>query len=117
MRFLNRNKLAKQNRVSGTPAFMKVYNSLPAASPLKKSIDVALDKLKQDPLAGDKIQKNLWPRKYVREHKIDNLFRYHLVEGHRLIYTIVGEKKTITSVILEALDHGEYDERFGYETS
>lgn len=96
---------------------MKVYNSLSAASPLKKSIDAALDQLKENPVAGDKIQKNLWPKKYVKEHKINNLFRYPLVEGYRLIYTIVSDKKTVFSVILEALDHGEYDERFSYKTS
>jgi mRNA-degrading endonuclease RelE of RelBE toxin-antitoxin system len=76
---------------------MKVYNSLSAPSPLKKSIDAALDKLKENPLSGDKIQKKLWPKKYMKEHEINNLFRYPLVDGYRLIYTIVGDKKTVTS--------------------
>jgi len=73
--------------------------------------------LNENPLAGNKIQKNLWPKKYVKEHKINNLFRYPLVKGYRLTYTIVSDKKTTTSVILEALNHDDYDELFGYRTS
>lgn len=114
---LTRKGLPKQNHVSGTDDFLKVYDSLSNASPLRKSIDTALDKLKEDPLAGNKVQKGLWPPKYVKKYKINNLFRYPLVEGFRLTYTIVSDKKTTTSVILEALDHDEYDKLFGYKTS
>jgi hypothetical protein len=90
---------------------------LPKKDLLRKSIDAALDTLKDNPLAGDKVQKSLWPKKYVKQYKINNLFRYPLAEGYRLTYTIVSDKESTTSVILEALDHEEYDERFGYKTS
>lgn len=76
-----------------------------------------MDRLKENPLSGNKIQKHLWPKKYVKKYRITNLFRYPLVEGYRLTYTIVSDEKTTTSVVLEALDHGSYDELFGYRTS
>lgn len=86
-------------------------------SQLKKDIDKAMDELKINPLIGNKIEKDLWPEEYVKTHKINNLFRYPLRDGYRLTYTLVSDKKYTTSIILDALDHGEYDELFGYDTS
>lgn len=103
--------------VRGIPEFVEACASLGQNSVLKKSIDAALDKLKEDPLAGDRIQKKLWPKKYVKAYSINNLFRYGLAEGYRLTYTIIADGKIITCVVLEALDHGSYDDLFGYHTS
>jgi hypothetical protein len=113
----NPKSLAKKILVQGTNEFLRTYDSLSIDNPVRKSIDYALDRLKENLLAGDKIQKNLWPKKYIKEHKINNLFRYGLVEGYRLTYAILSDNKTTTSVILEALDHDSYDDRFGYQTS
>ena len=103
--------------VNGSKEFMKLYNSLDSKSPLKRDVDNAIDTLKRNPLSGEKIQKQLWPEKYVKRHQVNNLFRYRLAGGYRLIYTIVAKSNNTTSVILDALDHGEYDNVFGYDTS
>lgn len=97
---------------------MKFYRSLEPINELKKNIDEAMDELKINPLKGDKIEKHLWPKQYKKKYAINNLFRYPLRKGYRLIYTLVSDDKTsITSIILAAVDHGAYDKLFGYDTS
>ncbi len=103
--------------VEGSSDFLKSYESLGSESQLKRSIDLAIDELKLDPTKGDRIKRDLWPRKYIQKYEINNLFRYPLSNGYRLLYTIVGRSDDIVSVILDALDHTGYDRWFGYNTS
>lgn len=105
--------LAKEIGVSGAPDFMKYYSNL-TNQPLKKHIDNAMDVLKSKPNAGNSIQRNRWPEKYIIEHDITNLFRYQLPDGYRLIYTIMSESNKITCLLLEVFNHTEYAKRFGY---
>jgi mRNA-degrading endonuclease RelE of RelBE toxin-antitoxin system len=107
----------KEFFVEGSKDFMKVYESLPRTSQLKKDIDNAISELKKDPLKGERIQQQLWPKEYVKKYGINNLFRYRLGGGYRLTYTIVGRPNGTTSVILDALTHKDYDKLFGYSTS
>lgn len=109
--------MAKKFFVDGTEDFMKVFNSLDPKGRLKQNIDKAIDELKLNPAAGDRIEKRLWPKKYIRKYRINNLFRYPLVDGWRLICTIVSDDRGIVLVILDALDHTAYDRLFGYHTS
>lgn len=80
-------------------------------------LDEAMDMLKQNPMIGDRIEKKLWPKKYIRKYGINNLLRYPLGRDFRMIYTVLGDSKEIACVILDVLDHKEYDKLFGYATS
>ncbi len=114
IRWLSKKKIS----VRGSKDFMKFYSGMKENDRRKRHIDEALDLLKSNPCSGDKIEKRLWPKKYVKEHCIYNLFRYHLPEGYRLTYTIASESSDeIVCMILEVLSHPEYENRFGYKTS
>ncbi len=77
----------------------------------------AFDELKENPFAGIKIPGGLWPKIYVQRYGIDNLRKYDLPNGWRLIYTLRGNSVEIVSVILEWFSsHKEYEKRFGYKT-
>jgi hypothetical protein len=113
-----RTHLAKKNIiVSGTREFEKFFESLTTNNPLKQHIEGAIDSLKEDPVIGNKIEKRLWPKKYIKKHGINNLFRYPLGINYRMIYTILSDSSQINCVILEVLDHKGYDKLFGYKTS
>lgn len=103
----------KHIQVSGAPDFMKFYERL-TNQQLKKQIDTAMDLLKSKPDAGNSIERNRWPSKYIHEHDITNLFRYQLPDGYRLIYTIMSQGNEIICVLLEVFNHKEYEQRFGY---
>lgn len=106
--------MGKKNvQVNGSPDFMKFYTSLPPNHELKKHIDDAMDLLKLDLFRGNKIEKKLWPKRYIDEHGINNLFRYQLPKGYRMLYTIVSTDETIC-LLIEVLTHKEYDKLFGY---
>jgi len=65
--------------------------------------------------SGQRIQKRLWPRFYVKKFGINNLWRFRLDRLWRLIYSIDKSDSGITILILEVLNHTEYNRRFGYQ--
>jgi len=77
-------------------------------------IDRATDDLKKSPTCGIKISRDRWPKGYIKEYGIDNLWKYDLPNAWRLIYTIAGDEVKILNVILEWMNHTKYERRFGY---
>ena len=81
---------------------------------LYEFISRAIEDLKSNPLCGIKIPKDLWPKEYVKNYQITNLWKYNLPNAQRLIYTIETDEVKIMNFILEWLDHKNYERRFGY---
>ncbi len=81
---------------------------------LYEFINRAMKEIKINPLCGIKIPKRLWPRIYILENNITNLWKYNLPDGWRLIYTIKENEVMILNVILEWFNHKDYERRFGY---
>ncbi len=81
---------------------------------LASEIEAAIDNLKRDPFCGIAIRRSLWPVEYVRGFNIDNLRKYNMAKGWRLMYTISGNQVEIVSILLEWLDHKDYERRFKY---
>ena len=81
---------------------------------LKKFVDRALDDLKKNPTCGTKIPRKLWPKDYIKEYQITNLWKYDLPNAWRLIYTILEDKVMILNVILEWFSHTDYERKFRY---
>lgn len=77
-------------------------------------IERAMSDLKKEPGCGIKLPKRLWPKEYITKFNIDNLMKYDLPNGWRLIYTVKTNEVMILNVILEWFDHKEYERRFGY---
>lgn len=97
--------------VSASSAYDKSFNELDNF--VKEKIKEAIEFLRKDTNLGDKIQKNLWPKRYRQKYHIDNLWRYN-VGSHRLIYTIITEYYVKTYALLDVLPHPEYEKLFHY---
>lgn len=95
-------------------AFNKLKNGKGDEQELYKHILRAINKLEQDPFIGERVQKHLISEFYIQKYDINNLRKFNLTSSWRMIYTIVGEKLLIISVILEWLNHKEYERRFKY---
>lgn len=68
-----------------------------------------------DPLVGDRIRRELWPKRF---RALPNLFRLELPGAHRGLYSILtypGQTREIRIVWLG--NHQQYDRLFGYATS
>ena len=83
---------------------------------LATEIDEAMAQLKENPLRGIKIERRLWPKEYIVKYGTDNLRKYDLRNGWRLLYTLSGNQIEIVAILLEWLDHKGYERRFGYKS-
>ncbi len=84
---------------------------------IAESLDNLIAELKQNPLCGTKIPRRLWPKEYLWKYCINNLFKYDLPDGWRVMYTLVGNETEVSSVLLEWFTHKDYEKRFGYKTN
>lgn len=74
----------------------------------------AFNDIEKDLNSCTKIPKYLWPKAYKQKHKIDNLWKYDLPNGYRLIFTLENQEIIILAIILEWFSHKEYERRFKY---
>jgi hypothetical protein len=104
----------KPSCVKAVKVVADFVSSLDSGSYLRQIIDKALDVLKENIFAGQLIEKRKFPRIYVQRYGITNLYKYNLDRSTRLTYTIVGDASGLAVVVLEILNHKEYEKRFGY---
>ena len=81
---------------------------------LIKWIKNAFIKIEQDAFCGIQLQKRLIPNYYIEKYKVTNLWKFNLPDGWRLIYSVVNDKVIIISLILEWLEHKDYERKFKY---
>jgi hypothetical protein len=77
-------------------------------------IKQAIENIRKNHMIGIAIPKRLIPREYVRKYGINNLWKYDLPRGWRLLYTVQGSSVSIVSIIIEWMDHKNYERRFKY---
>jgi len=75
----------------------------------------AFKNLEENAFCGIQIPKRLIPKEYEKRFGlITNLWKYNLPDAWRLIYTIKNDKINVLSIILDWMDHKEYERRFRY---
>ena len=81
---------------------------------LLRSINRAKDLLKQNPFAGNQVQKRQIPPKYILKYDVNNIWRIELADRQRMVYTITGNQIEIITFVVDIFDHKSYDKVFGY---
>jgi len=82
---------------------------------LFNQLNKAFENIEENAFCGIQIPKRLIPKEYEKKFgKLTNLWKYNLPDAWRLIYTIKNNQIDILSIILEWLDHKEYERRFNY---
>ncbi|MBU0470096.1 MAG: hypothetical protein KKA62_04340 [Nanoarchaeota archaeon] len=93
----------------------KDFNSLKDDDPIKKAMIRAIHDLRENAFFGIQIPKRLIPKEYIKKYEINNLWKYDLPRGWRLLYTIAPNNEVeLISAILEWFDHKNYERRFKY---
>ena len=93
----------------------KDFYALKEDDPLRKAITKAITDLRDNAFAGIQVPKRLFPKEYIRKYGINNLWKYDLPKGWRLLYTIAPDNEVeLISAILEWFPHKEYERRMGY---
>mgnify|MGYP001235878813 CR=1 FL=1 len=93
----------------------KNFNKLAENDPIRKGIVRAIQDLKENAFYGIQIRKRLFPTEYVKKYGINNLWKYDLPKGWRLLYTVTPENEVeLISAILEWFNHKNYERKFKY---
>ena len=95
-------------------AYEKLKESKVEDRILYKWISRAIDDLEINAFCGIQIPKKIIPKVYIDKYKIDNLWKYDLPKGWRLLYSVANGEILIVSIIIEWMDHKEYERRFKY---
>ena len=91
-----------------------VFNKLDNADTIKKALIRAIENIRQDPRAGRNVIKKLIPKKLIRKYGVDNLRIYNLPSAWRMLYTITASEIEIISVILDWMNHKDYEKLFKF---
>ena len=81
---------------------------------LLNSIKQKIEFLKDNPEYGLHIPKDRIPKEYIIKYDVNNLWKANLSDGWRMIYTIRGSAVEIISLILDIMNHRDYEKKFGY---
>ncbi len=81
---------------------------------LFKEIDNALKVIKQNVFFGRNVRKKLIPKELVQKYNIDNLWIYNLRKDWRLLYTITNDEIEVLAVVLDWMDHKDYEKLFKF---
>jgi len=93
----------------------KNFNKLKETDEIKIYLKRAIKDIMQNAYCGRPLPKRLFPKEYIQKYKINNLWKYDLPDGWRLLYTITTPNKVeILAIILEWFNHKEYERRFNY---
>ena len=96
-------------------AFLDLENGKFHDTQLKKWLERAFGDLESNAFCGIQIPKRLIPKEYVVKFgDLDNLWKYNLPNAWRLIYTVKKDEIVVLSIVLEWMNHKEYEKRFGY---
>ena len=93
-------------------AFDKLKNS--AEKRLYDNLIRAFDDIEKNPTAFIHIKQKMIPKEYINKYGIDNIWKYDLPNGWRLLYSLGKNEIEIIAIILEWLDHKNYEKRFKY---
>jgi len=94
--------------------FEKLKDSKTEDKMLYTWINRAIDDLEENAFCGIQISKKLIPKVYIQKYGIDNLWKYDFPKGWRLLYAVAKDEVIVVSIILEWMDHKNYERRFGY---
>jgi len=84
---------------------------------LFNSIKQKINLLRNNPNYGIHIPKNKIPKEYIKNYDVNNLWKVNLSGAWRMIYTIRGSEIDIISLILDIMNHKDYEKKFKYKKS
>ena len=74
----------------------------------------AIKDIEEHAFCGIQIPKKLIPKQYLKKYNIRNLWKYNLPDAWRLMYSIEANEIIVISVVLEWMDHKQYERKFKY---
>lgn len=93
----------------------KAFNSLKRDDPIRKSLTRAIKDLRENAFSGIQVPKRLIPKSYIQKYGLNNLWKYDLPQGWRLLYTVTADNEVeLISAILDWFNHKDYEKKMHY---
>ena len=92
----------------------KSFNELDELGPIKKALVRAIETLKEDAFSGRNVKKSIIPKSLIQKYELNNLWIYNLPDGWRMLYVLTSEEIQIIAVILDWMDHKDYERLFKF---
>ncbi|MFA4960239.1 MAG: hypothetical protein WC548_01100 [Candidatus Pacearchaeota archaeon] len=89
----------------------KAFESLKDSDPVKKGLKKAIREISENAFCGRNVKKSLIPAAYSY---FENLWIYNLPSAWRLIYSLAPSKVEIIAVVLDWMDHKDYERLFNF---
>ena len=101
------------------PKFVEFLKTLQENSDLRKMVRDMEDVLLENTFAGERVKKSLTPKYYVEEYDLNPrspvLYVYDHPRYYRSCYTVGPfEDLGVCPIILDIMDHNEYNRKFGF---
>ena len=74
----------------------------------------AFKDIEKNAFCGIQIPTRLIPKVYSKNYHIKNLWKYNLPDAWRLLYSIENNRILVVSIVLEWMNHKDYERRFKY---
>ncbi|MBU2633629.1 MAG: type II toxin-antitoxin system RelE/ParE family toxin [Nanoarchaeota archaeon] len=95
-------------------AFEELQKGKGEEKKLYEWLERAFKDIEENAFCGIQVPKKIIPREYIQKYKIHNLWKYNLPNSWRLLYSIENQDIIVVSIILEWMNHKDYERRFGY---
>ncbi len=96
-------------------AFDKLLEGKTEDKQLFEFLNRAFKDIEENAFCGIRISKKLIPKEYKKKYGVDNLWKYNLPNAWRLLYSVAKEEVIVVSIVLEWMDHKNYERKFGYK--
>jgi mRNA-degrading endonuclease RelE of RelBE toxin-antitoxin system len=70
--------------------------------------------IEENAFCGIQIPKKQIPKAYMQKYGINNLWKYNLPNAWRLLYSIESNSIIVVSIVLEWMNHKNYERKFSY---
>ena len=81
---------------------------------LFKEIERALFEVHNNAFCGRNVKKELIPKNLAQKYQLRNLWIYNLRKDWRLLYTVGSEEVGVIAIILNWMNHKDYERLFGF---
>ena len=95
-------------------AFLELAKGTQDEKQLQQFLIRAFNGIEENCFCGIQIPKKLIPQEYLKKYKVKNLWKYNLPDAWRLIYSIENGQLLVIAIVLEWMDHTEYERKFKY---
>ena len=95
-------------------AFEKLSNGNTEERQLYDWLLRAFEDIEENAFCGIQIPIRLIPKVYLKKYGIENLWKYNLPNAWRLLHSIENSKILVVSIVLEWMNHKNYERRFNY---